>query len=591
MIDTPLCTKFVRQSLYVAAALLMLHSCLGSGEAHAQEVRVKVEITGVDSDLKKNIEALTSISGAAKSGQRSELHILRLHERAPEQIAVALEPFGYYRATVQSELDTSGSTWVARYAVDPGPPLLIGSVDLEIRGQGEQDSAFIALVRDFPLAAGDTLRHPAYEAAKTSIARLAAERGYLDAAYDSSVVLVDLEAYTSDVVLHFTTGQRFFLGQVTFVQEVVNEYVLRPYVEFEPGDPYQASKLRDLQAGLSGTNYFSSVEIIPRRDLAGEDRIVPIEIAASPRKTQRYEIGVGASTDTGARVRLTAEWRRLNRHGHYANGDFRFAQRERSLTARYNIPVGLPTPAVWVTSARYGTANWVTSTTNQALVSLSYAHIRGKLREVISFGWQNDHFTVGPDTGVSNLTGPVGAWTYTDTDNPLLATWGFGAVLELKGAVQGVGSSVSVARGQINLKWLRSLSDKFRYILRGSVGALGTNNFSGLPPNMRFFAGGDLSIRGYAYRSLGPTDAQGEVTGGNSLLVGTAELEYRFLKKWGAAVFVDGGNALNDFKGDAAVGAGVGVHWISPVGLIRVDVAWGFEVESARLHLIIGPDF
>lgn len=597
--------------LPVAAVLLLFHPWIHSREAHAQEagaqevippeadtpdvraqeVRVRVEFSGVDPELEKNIEAYSGIAAAAESGRRSDGHVLRLYERAPEQIAQALEPFGYYRVTVDSELDTEGSRWTARYSIDPGPPLLIGSVDLRIRGQGEQDSTFQALIRDFPLTAGDTLRHQAYEAAKSSIARLAAQRGYLDAAYDSSVVLVDLDAYTSEVVLHFTTGPRFRFGEVIFVQEVVDEYVLHPYVKFESGDDFDLRKLRDLQASLSGTNYFSSVEVIPRRDLAGDDRVVPIEIDAYPRKTQRYEIGVGASTDTGARIRLTAEWRRLNRHGHYASGDFRLAQRDRSITARYNIPVGLPNPAVWIGSTRYGTTTWTTSKTTQALAAVSYAHIRGKLREVLSLGFQHDNFTVGPDTGTSDLTTPVGSWTFADTDNPLFAAWGFGAILETRAAVQGVGSSVGLLRGNFDLKWIQTPLEKVRSTLRATIGAVGTNNFRALPPGMRFFAGGDVSIRGYAFQSLGPTDPQGEVIGGNTLLVGSAELEYRLLEKWAAAIFVDGGNAFRDFKGDVAVGAGVGVHWLSPVGLIRLDWAWGFEVDSSRFHLIIGPDF
>jgi translocation and assembly module TamA len=572
--------------LLAAAALLLLH-----GEVHAQEVRVWVELSDIDKELKTNVEALTAIVAASKSGGRTEGHVESMHERAPEQIAQALEPFGYYRVRVEGELDTSGSTWVARYSIDPGPPMQIGNVDLRIRGEGEQDSAFQALVRDFPLAAGDTLRHQAYEAAKSSIARLGAERGYLDATFDSTAVLVDLEEYTSQVVLHFTTGPRFRLGEVTFVQDVVDDYILWPFVQFEPGDPFELEKLTSLQSAMSGTTYFSSVEVRPRRDLAGEDRIVPIEIEAAPRKTQRYEIGVGYSTDTGARIRLTAEFRRLNRPGHYADTDLRISQRDRSIGARYNIPVGLPEPSLWTIGGRYGRTTWTTSETWQGLVGLSYSHLRGPLHEVISLHFQRDDFVVGPDTAISNLTMAGSAWTYTVADNRIVATRGFGATLDVRGSVQGAGSSVSLLRGLLGVKWIRSLTDKLRYALRADVGALATSDFRGLPPNARFFAGGDQSIRGYAYRSLGATDEQGNVIGGNTLLVGSAELEYRFLNKWGGAVFVDGGNALQDFKGELALGAGFGVRWISPVGLIRIDWAWGFQRNAGRVHLIIGPDF
>jgi len=557
------------------------------------EVKLTVKISGLEGDLRRNVEALTGIVTASRAKTVRPGHIYRLHEKAPEEIERALQPFGFYHATVQSSLDTESSPWRASYIVDPGPPTLVSRVDVRVVGEAEGDSAFQAALAHLPLAEGDTLNHPAYERAKTSLELLAADRGYLDAVWDSSFMRVDLERNRAEIVLHMTTGPRFRFGEVSIDQEWVDMDILAPHIGFQAGDPFDSSYLRDLQSDLAGTTYFANVEIVPRRDLADEELRVPIEIHTTPRKTQRWEVGAGYGTDTGPRIRLATEFRRLSRRGHYADGDARLSTTEQSLTARYNIPVGFPYPSLWIVTARYGRIEWVTSKTIQGFAGLSYAHLRGGIREVLTIRYQRDDFEVAADTGVSYLTQPIAAWTFSDADNRLYTTRGIGGVVELRGALEGFASSASFFRANTTLKVIHGLTTRVRGTLKADVGWISTQQFRQLPPSIRFFAGGDRSIRGYDYQSLGPVNPNRDVTGGNSLLVGSAELEYRFLEKWAGAVFFDAGNAFRDFSGEIAMGTGVGARWISPVGLVRVDVAFGLQKEGSklRLHLSIGPDF
>ena len=119
-------------------------------------------------------------------------------------------------------------------------------------------------------------------------------------------------------------------------------------------------------------------------------------------------------------------------------------------------------------------------------------------------------------------------------------------------------------------------------------------NFLDVPVSFRFFTGGDNSVRGYAYQSLGPTNAQGEVVGGKHLLVGSIELEGAIGQNWGAAVFYDAGNAFDDFDSlNLAQSAGVGVRYYTPVGPIRLDIArqLGVSDPSYRFHFTIGMQF
>jgi translocation and assembly module TamA len=560
----------------------------------SETVRLEVQITGLDDELLANVEALARIVRTSRSRQVRPGHVYRLHEKAPEQIAAALEPFGYYSPVIQSSLTSDGSPWIARYDVDPGPPTLVTRLDVRVEGEARQDSVFRRTVDSLPLAEGATLDHRAYETAKTTLGLLAADRGYFDAVWDSSLIRVDRDAASAEIVLHMTSGPRFRFGELIFDDyDWVDTDLLLQYVGFRTGDPYQSAYLRSLQASLSGTNYFANVEVVPRRDLADDELRVPIELHATPRKTQRWEVGLGYGTDTGPRIRLSTEFRRLNRAGHFADLDARISTVEQSITARYNIPVGVPYPSLWTVTGRYGNIEWVTSKTLQGIAGLSFAHMRGDVREVLSLRYQHDDFSVAADTAVSNLTQPIAAWSWSKADDPLYAHRGFGANLELRGAVDGVASSASFFRAATTLKTIFPLRQNFRGIVRAEVGWLGTDQFRQLPPSIRYFAGGDRSIRGYEFRALGPVNPEGQVTGGNSLLVGSAEAEYRFLEQWSGAVFLDAGNAFNDFQGEVAVGVGFGARWISPVGLIRIDLGFGLNKEGnpLRLHLGIGPDF
>ena len=160
------------------------------------------------------------------------------------------------------------------------------------------------------------------------------------------------------------------------------------------------------------------------------------------------------------------------------------------------------------------------------------------------------------------------------------------------GASKALLSDVNVLQTNLDARYLQTLGEKSRLVSRASLGGTWTNDFDRIPPSMRYFAGGDRTIRGYTFENIGTRDAGDNNIGGRYLAVGSLEYEYYFKPEWAAAAFVDAGDAyIHDPK--IKVGAGAGVHWQSPVGPIKLDVAHGFDKkygDKVRLHISIGAE-
>jgi translocation and assembly module TamA len=325
---------------------------------------------------------------------------------------------------------------------------------------------------------------------------------------------------------------------------------------------------------------------------------VPIDVNLTPSKRQRWTTGLGYGTDTGPRGTLGLELRRINRRGHRARSEFRLSQIQRSAQASYEIPGPYPRTDVLSFNLGYNREDNDTTQSESLLVGAGLSQARGKWREAVALNLQREDFEVGLDHGRADLILPQGTWTLVEADDRIFTTRGHRLQIDLRGTDDALGSNVSLVQGEVQGKLIRSFADHFRFISRAQVGWTETDQFRKLPATLRFFAGGDESVRGFGYQDLGEHDEAGNVIGGPALLTGSVEVEYQFLeeffhlKKWGVAAFYDTGNASRSFSGSLESGAGVGLRWLSPIGPIRADVAFALTEPGTplRFHLTVGPD-
>jgi translocation and assembly module TamA len=594
----------VRRKTFASASILVLFviadfTCTARGD----ENKLRVEVLGLggvirsylpSGEIRKNVLSVLSIDDARKEKNLTEARIRQLHKKAPDEIRTALEPYGYFRPVIEANLTHDERGWLAQYRIDPGPELHVTSLDLQVQGEGSSEPELVTLASGFPLQRGAIMSSSVYGAAKKEFETFAAVNGYLDAVFTESRIAVDRTKYTADIVLHFDTGPRYRFGPTRFHLNFLNENLLAGYVTWKEGEPLNANELLKFQGTLGESSYFGRAEVEMRREEA-IGREVPIDVTLEPSKPRRFTFGLGYGTDTGPRVSGTAQFRRLNCLGHRAETELRLSSIEQSLWARYYIPGAYPRTDVLSFLAGFANLDTATAKSRTALTGVSLSRARGRWHEVLSLTEQRETYTVGLDNGTSYLLIPEGNWSRVIADDRVYTRKGFRVQFDLRGAVKDALSNASFAQIETDGKWIRSLGKKSRVIGRAQLGYTITGDFRILPPRIRFFSGGDQSVRGYAFNRLGSVDEKGNVIGGKVVRVVSGEYEYRFLDKWGgfsAATFVDAGNATMTFSEPLRVGAGVGLRWRSPIGMVRGDAAFAVSLPGTplRLHLNVGPD-
>ncbi len=569
------------------------------------EARVELEITGLDKALQENVRAhlgiaqlvqqngiLPFLPGAQDQPAMAvtESNVRRLNRQATREIGEALQPFGYYEPVIDAQLNHKGDTWRAVYHIDPGPPTRIEQLDIQISGAGQTDARILAARQASQLKPGKRLLHDEYETTKQSLLQAALAAGYLDARYQRAELRILKAQRQARIHLLLDTGPRYFFGPISIKQDILDPDFVQQFVHIKQGEPFNTDALLKLQLALSDSGYFSRVEVDPQRT-ATADFHVPVVITTEPAKPRRYAVGLGYGTDTGPRLSLTTEFRRINRRGHSILADIRLSEILQSVGAQYQIPIGNLVSDRLTFSSRIESETIADEgSSDRYTLGVSRNEEWGPLQRRLYFNYQHEDFSLGDDDGKVDFFIPGITLSQLRADDILSPRRGYSWSTDLRGS-PGLISNTSFARIDLAGKLVFPLGERGRLLLRSRLGAMSVEDFTSLPTSERFFAGGDQSVRGYDYQSLAPEDASGDVVGGQYLAVGSIELDYLFVGNFGAAVFVDSGNAADDFLPSPKTGAGVGFRWRSPVGMLRIDVAHPFDDsdDNYRLHISIGP--
>jgi translocation and assembly module TamA len=554
--------------------------------------RVAVVVEGVEGDMAESVRASIELT-KYEDRDVSPVEVRRLFEQADEQIRQALEPFGYYRAEATGKLERpEPSQYRATFRVTPGEPVVVRRERVVIGGDATQLEAVKAALEHFQPKQGERLDHGAYERSKQEIATALANEGYVRAQLVKRRVEVVRAANSAEIDLEWDPGPRHHFGEVHYSDAQFPDAFLQRYTPWRPGAFYSTDDLLDLQQALVDADYFSAVAVTPDLEHA-KDALVPIDVALVPAKRTVYTASIYVSTDTGPGGKVGFERRWLNRRGHKLSSDIQYSTRLEDYRVQYRIPKpGRPNRNLTF-GVGYRDEETDSSTSRMARAAATQVTDRWKgFTRTLGLQYLNGDFEIAKQQHSTSLLYAEGVLTRKKVDDLYFPLSGYNLLYGLRVAAEQVASETSFAQVRAEAKWLQQAGKDGRVILRGLLGGMVVDNFDALPPELRFFAGGDRSIRGFDYQQIGDLDAAGEVIGGEYQAIASAEYEHYFLQKWGAAIFVDAGDAFTQ-SFDVNVGVGVGLRWKSPVGLVRLEIARPVVSDfdhSWRVHLIIGPD-
>ena len=566
--------------------------------AHA--ATLSIELDGIEGPMKDAALAASGISQYAnREVTAAQAH--RLFERAPAQIARALEPYGYYSAKADGELKDTPQGWTAVLHVHPGDPVTVDEFEVRVPEPARDEKPVRKALATFAPKKGEPLNHVDYEKSKVALQVALLASGYLDAKIATH--RVDVSRGDNKAALHLVwdVGVRYRYGATSFGGSQFEAGFLDRYLPWHEGDFYTQQQLLELQQKLIDADYFAVVEVQPDIEHA-HDGVVPIAVTLGPAKRNVYTAGVFVDTDIGAGVRagLTRRW--VNMRGHKLKLETLLAQRMKSATATYSIPL----PGANNRSYNFGrgyldqdtdttTSHTKSAVANETVQWLGFTRTLGLHLLTGDFTIKDPNGNrLLDERGDTTLVYPELVLERKRADDPLFVRDGYALTLTAR-AAPGLLSDTHFVQARADAKWIRGIGKRQRVILRGTLGATEVGTFDKLPPELRFFAGGDRSIRGYSFQTIGPHDARGLTIGGQDLAVASAEYEYYFTRNWGIATFVDAGDAFTGFGNfRTRIGTGVGVRWRSPVGMVRADL--GVPVHDpdgqsgVQLHLVIGPD-
>ena len=550
------------------------------------QAKVEVRVAPAIKQVRDNIEAFI---GTADTDDPAVLK--RLARHADVQATQAAQALGYYHSRNHIHFTDSDKKQVLNIDVDLGPPVLLNQVVIDIVGEGAGTEAF-RLPEGGDLAPGQVLNHSIYEGMKTLIRRRASSYGYFSGQFVQTQLLIDVEKNQADVQLQYDTGPRYRFGEVTFSATVFNQSLLDKMRTFEPGEVYTADKVAQFNRDLLASGYFGSVQVSAQPELA-QNLHVPIAVTLVERNPHSLGLGGGYSTDVGVRGKVTWDQHWLNPEGHSRGAAVELSTRRQELSAYYQIPLdhNRADTLRYFAGVQHELIDDVETESAVAGVVLN-KKLQNDWDRAIGLRVQHDVFSLGEANGESTLLIPsftLQRLTASDRIDPKV---GYRLMLDVQGAARGVISTVDFARVMSHAKGIYTFFDNHRVLGRLSLGAVATNEFDDIPPSLRFFAGGDQTVRGYGYQELSPKDRNGESIGGRYLMTTSLEYQYEFMPKWRLATFMDYGNAVNNFNDPLKTSVGAGLRWVSPIGSVRIDIAKSLSDpdEGFRVHFSMGPE-
>ena len=513
----------------------------------------------------------------------SSIQIRKLYIQGASEIKKGIEPYGYFKSRISSQLIRQHGQWLAVYFVLPGEPMHIKNLQVEVVGPGHDNLVINKYLNNFPLHVNDVFVTPVYDKAKTKLFARTRNQGYLQAFYKNQIV-VNLPQNTCSIVMHLETGPQYYFGSVSFESYPYSEEFMRKFFNFNQEDYFSSRRIIKLQQAMEKSYYFKRAVLIPDfRNI--KDYHVPIKADLVPPKPYRYSLGFGYGTLTGPRLSAGFSIRHLGNEGHHIETEMKLSKVISAASATYYMPGKNPLTDEWLAGVNYKHFNPKAGISNSVTATVGYSKKFAKAQSSISLNYLRERFVIyGYPGQAANELYPSWKTSYIVADNLTNPKNAHSVNLTVQGASKAILSTTSFIQAQTRIKWIVSPVSFARILMRVDLGAAAVHNLPVFPMSLRYFAGGVTTIRGFADSSIGP---------GKYLAVGSLEYQQRLKEGLYAAVFYDAGSAANHFKSRLNRGVGVGAIYDTRVGPIKIYLARAVSKHTKpySIEFSVGPEF
>ena len=564
-----------------------------------------IEVTGVDEELAKNIELHMPVTVPECNADRGE--VKQFFTTVKKRLRKASRALGYYDTEFRSGGKIEKGCWKLRLKINQGKPTKILSQKISIVGEGATLPIFKKILSEKPYEKGDVLNHKLYTDYKTRMTDAAQALGFFDAEFEAHSIRVDALAHKATLDLRFNTGTRYRYGVVTIEQDVLDDSTIDNYLLLKTGKPFSAEDLLEQQQLLQRSGYFNVINVTVQHEKAENGR-VPVSIVLTRKKQNAYKLKLGYGSETGPRVAVEMNRRWTGSTGKALKALTRVSKNDQVISLFLLNPQKKPEDDTLVYNIDFKRELKPDSVSKNINVGGKFNRKRdsgwvqtaslGLLLDITTPTGEDDQFSkyilfgVGLEkTKADNLLYPLDGWRIKYSTNL---------------ASKALLSDQDILQAKISAKRIKQIGEG-RFLGRFEVGSTLVNNYDELPQGLRYYSGGQNSVRGYKFSSLGDKVNRlidGEIkevnVGGRNLLNLSLEYQYPLNEEWSIAAFTDIGNAFDDWSNyELKVGVGFGVRWRSPIGPVRIDL--GFPTDSPednsvdnykqpRLYLGIGSD-
>ncbi|MFC0059020.1 autotransporter assembly complex protein TamA [Vibrio inusitatus] len=542
-----------------------------------------ISISGLSEPLEKNLAYHLDALGSDSITKMGNVKLTRI-------VNEALNPFGYYHPTAQL---TRVDDKEINLKVSSGPVTRIKESDIVVSGQAADNSELLKIVEQTNLKQGQALQHQEYDNLKSKIQSFALSHGYLDGQFTMTRLEVIPSKNEANIRVHFNSGKQYYFGDTRIFNSQIENERLFNLKDFDQGDPFDVMKLSEYQNSLSETGWFGAIDVHPEYVAITDNLEVPVEVSVAPRSKNVVEVGGGYSSDMGIRGSLSWAQPWYNAKGHSFQSAVSVSKPEQSLLLGYKIPTQD------ILNDYYGIKFETTHLDYLDTLSLS-SDLTFEKHWKLDSDWQStvyvkflyEDYQQAMDEGLSRLLMPGISFSYADKqqDNKRIK---HKHIYAIEYSDDRVVSDTQILRltGETALSW--SINDSQRLNFRVSMGANISDELSNIPSSLRFFAGGDGSLRGYDYESISPVDENGELKGAPYMLSSGLEYQHRIFDAFWIGGFVDVGDAFES-NFDAKVGTGLSVIWETSFVPIKLDVARGIDDDRDdqwKVYLSLGTQF